>query len=112
MRIWQADFYRRPLQDETGKPLWELLICDSEGSFQFSAVCRQGAANSNWLASQLQQQAQTQNLPDLIQVFRPQSLGLIEAAGQSFGCQGRSDSAHCGSEIVAATTRKRIFEYA
>ncbi|MBD0341503.1 MAG: Tab2/Atab2 family RNA-binding protein [Microcoleus sp. Co-bin12] len=85
MRIWQADFYRRPLQDETGKPLWELLICDSEGSFQFSAVCRQGAANSNWLASQLQQQAQTQNLPDLIQVFRPQSLGLIEAAGKVLG---------------------------
>jgi hypothetical protein len=82
MRIWQADFYRRPLRDETGKPLWELLICDSAQTFQFSALCRQSEANSNWLASQLQQQAKIDNLPDIIQVFRPQSLGLIEAAGK------------------------------
>ncbi len=27
MRIWQADFYRRPLQDEAG--VVELLICDA-----------------------------------------------------------------------------------
>ncbi|MEO9127571.1 MAG: Tab2/Atab2 family RNA-binding protein [Microcoleus sp.] len=85
MRIWQADFYRRPLRDETGKPLWELLICDSAQTFQFSALCRQSEANSNWLASQLQQQAKIDNLPDIIQVFRPQSLGLIEAAGKVLG---------------------------
>ncbi len=84
MRIWQADFYRRPLQDETGKPLWELLICDSAQTFQFSVLCRQSEANSNWLAAQFQQ-AQTQKLPDTIQVFRPQSLSLIEAAGKVLG---------------------------
>lgn len=84
MRIWQADFYRRPLRDETGKPLWELLICDSAQTFQFSALCRQSEANSNWLAAQFQQ-AQTQKLPDIIQVFRPQSLSLIEAAGKVLG---------------------------
>ena len=84
MRIWQADFYRRPLRDETGKPLWELLICDSAQTFQFSALCRQSEANSNWLAVQFQQ-AQTQKLPDTIQVFRPQSLSLIEAAGKVLG---------------------------
>ncbi|MEG3880842.1 Tab2/Atab2 family RNA-binding protein [Microcoleus sp. herbarium7] len=84
MQIWQADFYRRPLRDETGKPLWELLICDAAGSFQFSAVCRQSEANSNWLVAQFQQ-AQNQNLPNLIQVFRPQSLSLIEAAAKVLG---------------------------
>lgn len=84
MRIWQADFYRRPLRDETGKPLWELLICDSAQTFQFSALCRQSEANSHWLAAQFQQ-AQTQKLPDTIQVFRPQSLSLIEAAGKVLG---------------------------
>jgi len=25
MRIWQADFYRRPWQDAAGQGLWELL---------------------------------------------------------------------------------------
>ncbi|WP_293353216.1 MULTISPECIES: Tab2/Atab2 family RNA-binding protein [unclassified Microcoleus] len=84
MRIWQADFYRRPLRDETGKPLWELLICDSTQTFQFSALCRQSEANSNWLAAQFQQ-VQNQKLPDTIQVFRPQSLSLIEAAGKVLG---------------------------
>jgi RNA-binding protein Tab2/Atab2 len=85
MRIWQADFYRRPLQDEAGKPLWELLICDAAGSFEFSAFCSQGDANSTWLAQQLQQQIQIHKQPDRIQVFRPQSLSLIEAASKVLG---------------------------
>jgi RNA-binding protein Tab2/Atab2 len=85
MQIWQADFYRRPLQDEVGKQLWELLICDVARSFEFSAFCSQSEANSTWLAQQLQQQTQIQKKPDRIQVFRPQSLSLIEAAGRVLG---------------------------
>jgi hypothetical protein len=79
MRIWQADFYRRPQQN-----VWELLICDRDRSFQYEATCPQSEANSNWVASQLQLAAGGQ-LPDIIQVFRPQSLGLIEQAGRSLG---------------------------
>jgi RNA-binding protein Tab2/Atab2 len=80
--FWQADFYRRPLKDEQGQPLWELLICDADGGFQFAAFCPQSAANSSWLVSQFQQ-ANQGKLPKIIQVFRPQSLSLIEiAAGQ------------------------------
>ena len=86
MQIWQADFYRRPLQDEAGKPLWELLICDAARTFEFSAVCSQSQANSTWVAHQFQQ-AQTQSLPELIQVFRPQSLSLIQAAGKVLGIE-------------------------
>ncbi|MBC6434719.1 DUF1092 family protein, partial [Nostoc sp. HG1] len=32
MKIWQADFYRRPLPDASGQVLWELLICDATRS--------------------------------------------------------------------------------
>ncbi|MFS8119053.1 MAG: Tab2/Atab2 family RNA-binding protein, partial [Microcoleus sp.] len=85
MQIWQADFYRRPLRDEAGKPLWELLICDAARSFEFSAFCSQSQANSTWVAQQLQQQIQIYKKPDRLQVFRPQSLGLIEAAGKVLG---------------------------
>ncbi|MEZ2275606.1 MAG: Tab2/Atab2 family RNA-binding protein [Microcoleus sp.] len=85
MQIWQADFYRRPLRDEAGKPLWELLICDAARNFTFSAVCSQSAANYTWLAQQLQQQIQLEKKPDRLQVFRPQSLSLIEAAGKVLG---------------------------
>jgi hypothetical protein len=87
MQIWQADFYRRPLRDEAGKPLWELLICDSALNFEFSAFCSQSEANSNWLAQQLQQQSQIHKKPDRLQVFRPQSLSLIQAAGKVLGIE-------------------------
>lgn len=86
MRIWQADFYRRPLKDATGQVLWELLICDSTRRFTYQALCPQSEANANWLVSQLRQ-AEGENLPDIIQVFRPQSLSLMETAAQQLGIQ-------------------------
>ncbi|MBD1944987.1 Tab2/Atab2 family RNA-binding protein [Coleofasciculus sp. FACHB-712] len=85
-RVWQADFYRRPLKDEKGQVLWELLLCDATRSFSYDAFCPQSEANASWLVSQLQQAAGG-NLPHLIQVFRPQSLSLIQAAAQQLGIQ-------------------------
>ena len=84
MRIWQADFYRRPLRDATGQVLWELLVCNSTRTFEYEAWCSQSQVNANWLVSQLQS-AVGDHLPDLIQVFRPQSLSLIETAGLRLG---------------------------
>ncbi len=84
MRIWQADFYRRPLRDTAGQTLWELLICDTTDQFTYEALCPQSEANANWLISQFRQ-AGDDNLPDVIQVFRPQSLSLIETAAQKLG---------------------------
>lgn len=81
MQIWQADFYRRPLHNETGQPLWELLLCDIAGQFKFRASCPQSDANSHWLTEQFKV-ADRGQLPDEIHVFRPQSLSLITAAGE------------------------------
>lgn len=81
MIIWQADFYRGQKQDAAGKPLWQLLICDRASSFTYEAACPQSEANANWLIEQLQQTG----LPDIIQVFRPQSLSLFATAGQQLG---------------------------
>ena len=84
MKIWQADFYRRPLVDEQGLPLWELLVCDPTQSFTFAAFCSQAQADSVWLIRQLRIAAQSdRGLPDEIHLFRPQSLGLLKAAGQA-----------------------------
>ena len=92
--IWQADFYRRPWRDDSGRVLWELLICDAEGgtlsrdhragNFRYEALCPQALANVSWLVEQLKLAANS-GLPDTIQVFRPQSLSLITAAGQQLG---------------------------
>ena len=84
-KIWQADFYRRPLKDKMGQQLWELLICDSSRSLEFIAICSQSEVNGNWLSEQLQKVGQDQDLPNIIQVFRPQSLGLIETAAKILG---------------------------
>ncbi len=82
--VWQADFYRRPQSDTSEQVLWDLSICDSTLDFKYEASCPQSQANSAWVASQIQQAA-SDNLPDVIQVFRPQSLSLIEQAGNSLG---------------------------
>ena len=83
--IWQVDYYRRPLHDKQGQDLWELLICTPTRSLEFIAICSQSKVNPNWLVEQLQKAGQDQDLPDRIQVFRPQSLGLIETAAQILG---------------------------
>jgi hypothetical protein len=84
MKIWQTDFYRSSQQDGTGQVLWELLICDGNRSFEYMASCPQSVANSSWVETQIQQAAGAE-FPDLIQVFRPQSLSLIEKAGRNLG---------------------------
>ncbi|QLE58799.1 Tab2/Atab2 family RNA-binding protein [Nostoc sp. TCL26-01] len=82
--VWQADFYRSPVQTVDGQIFWELLICDATRSFEYTATCLQSAANSSWLTSQIQLAA-GEKLPDVIQVFRPQSLSLLTAAGRNLG---------------------------
>ncbi|MBW4504338.1 MAG: Tab2/Atab2 family RNA-binding protein [Scytonema hyalinum WJT4-NPBG1] len=84
MKIWQADFYRRPQTEPSGQVMWELLICDATRSFEYQATCPQSQASSSWVASQLEQ-AGGEQLPNVIQVFRPQSLSLIQQAGRSLG---------------------------
>jgi len=82
--VWQADFYRSPQRDTAGQVLWELLLCDATRSFEYTATCLQSAANSSWVTSQIEFAA-GEKFPDAIQVFRPQSLSLIEAAGRNLG---------------------------
>lgn len=85
MKIWQADFYRRPLLDAAGQTLWELLVCDSTRQFTYTAYVPQSQANAKWLVEQFKLAAASSQLPEIIQVFRPQSLSLITAAAQQLG---------------------------
>jgi hypothetical protein len=84
--IWEADFYRSPRQDDQDQILWELLICDQNRNFEYVASCPQSQANSAWIVQQLQLAARDK-LPDVIRVFRPQSLGLITTAGNNLGIE-------------------------
>ncbi|MEM9216061.1 MAG: Tab2/Atab2 family RNA-binding protein [Cyanobacteria bacterium P01_F01_bin.150] len=84
MVIWQVDFYRRPLQDESKNPLWELAICSADKSFAAYGFCPQSDANAAWLTSQFKALLAEGKCPDSIQVFRPQSQSLIQAAVEQF----------------------------
>jgi RNA-binding protein Tab2/Atab2 len=86
MAIWQADISSRPQQNEQSETLWELVICDADGGWYHTAICSQKQVNSEWIATQLKL-ATTDNLPESIQVFRPQSLGLIQTAGAKLGIE-------------------------
>lgn len=84
MAIWQVDFYRRPLQDSSGKPLWELVVCDRDRSFAASAFCPQSEAGSEWVTAQFREfVSSSDDLPTHIQVFRPQTLHILERVGKT-----------------------------
>lgn len=83
MKIWQADFYRSPQQDAEEKTVWELFICESPSQIITELTCRQSEVSTNWLIEQLQKL--NIELPEIIQVFRPQALNLFEVAGKELG---------------------------
>jgi hypothetical protein len=82
--IWQVDFYRRPLQDNRGQPLWELVVCDSDRTFAASAFCPQSEVSAHWVVAKLTAFVPSaETLPVKMQVFRPQTLHILEQVGQS-----------------------------
>lgn len=99
MNIWQADFYHHPDPEGKKDKQWELVICedndsrilmssDSNKSADtdetiipiYTVQCSSVDANAPWLEEQILIAAQG-NLPDKIQVFRPQSFGLFATVG-------------------------------
>ena len=98
MHIWQADFYHLPSQSEEQQRQWELVICESSGfaldnhpdnyseKLVYTAQCSSANANAHWLEHQISSVAKGQ-LPDKIQIFRPQSLGLFTVAVEKLGIE-------------------------
>lgn len=81
MKIWQSDLLRFSASTKE-KDRWLLLVCDRDGTMIHEAQCPQNEVNGQWLTTQLQQATQTQ-IPDKIQVFRPQIVGLFTIATES-----------------------------
>jgi sRNA-binding carbon storage regulator CsrA len=106
MKTWQIDFYKHTRKDEEGKPIWELLICSPQGDIIHEANCPQSQANSDWLVAQLQQ-ANQGNLPDLIQVFRPQSVTLLSTAAEKLGIKIEATRR---TNILKAELQKRFID--
>jgi RNA-binding protein Tab2/Atab2 len=91
---WEMDFYSRPILDEQGKKLWEILICNSSRTFEFSRFCAGAEANARWLQDTLTEAiAAWQALfglapdakPEKIRFFRRPMTAIITRACEALG---------------------------
>lgn len=85
MTDWEIDFYRRPLQDTSGNPLWEWVVCNARGELLEQAFCSQPEVNIEWIVEKLRLLLQNFPTPDQIRVFRPQTFNVLEPACQELG---------------------------
>ena len=93
-KIWELDFYSRPILDESQKKLWEVLICESptdikrspDSLFKYSQFCSNQSVNSLWLQQAIEKAiAQTGEVPKKIRFFRRQMNNMIVKACDDLG---------------------------
>jgi hypothetical protein len=85
-KIWELDFYSRPILDDNNKKLWEILICESPTSidtnlnslFRYSQFCSNNEVNSltlkDAIATAIEKSGET---PNKIRFFRRQMNNMI-----------------------------------
>jgi hypothetical protein len=93
-KIWELDFYSRPIVDENNKKLWEVLICESylnikqpiESDFKYSKFTSNQSVNSLWLTEALKEAIDQANVtPKKIRFFRRQMNNMIVKACEDLG---------------------------
>jgi hypothetical protein len=96
--VWEIDFYSRPILDENGKKLWELLICESPLSvaresaslFRDAYYCPSTTVNSEWLGNALKQaMAKSGQSPQVVRFFRRQMNNMILKACTDVGLDAK-----------------------
>ncbi|MEO0924927.1 MAG: Tab2/Atab2 family RNA-binding protein [Cyanobacteria bacterium J06643_13] len=92
--VWELDFYSRPVLDENGKKLWEVLICESPDSidrdldtlFKYTQYCPSTSVNSLWLREAIEKAiAESATTPKKIRFFRRQMNNMIVKACEDVG---------------------------
>jgi hypothetical protein len=92
-KIWEIDFYSRPILDSQQKKVWELLICESPTNTRQSATelfrhaqnCPSDQVNSTWLSAALQEAMAKSSAPQRIRFFRRQMNNMILKACKDIG---------------------------
>lgn len=79
--IWELDFYSRPVVGFDGKKLWELLITDSTGTFEFVDAVPNSLVNSRELRKRIESAIEIATCkPTIIRFFRSQMFNMIQIA--------------------------------
>ncbi len=93
-KIWELDYYSRPIVDENGKKVWEVLICESATAvdadpaplFRFAEYCSSSEINSARLMAAIKSAiAQSGTAPDKIRFFRQAMKNMITKACEDLG---------------------------
>jgi RNA-binding protein Tab2/Atab2 len=96
--VWEIDFYSRPILDESGKKLWELLICESplsvdrpsDSLFRDAYYCPSATVNSEWLGNTLKQAMEKSGQsPQIVRFFRRQMNNMIVKACTDIGLDAK-----------------------
>ncbi|MGB5771292.1 MAG: Tab2/Atab2 family RNA-binding protein [Crocosphaera sp.] len=93
-KVWELDFYSRPILNENKKKQWEVLICetptDTQGSwddcFRYSQFCSPTTVNSIWLRQAIETAIkEAGESPSKIRFFRRQMNNMIVKACEDAG---------------------------
>ncbi|CAD7699832.1 unnamed protein product [Ostreobium quekettii] len=86
---WEVDFCSRPLLDERGKKVWELLVCNADRSFQHSEYFPNNKINSKELAKAFQAILSREGsvVPLRARYFRGQMKTIITRALDDLGIE-------------------------
>lgn len=84
---WELDFCSRPILDERGKKVWELVVCDSSLSLQYTKYFPNNVINSITLRDAIASITQDLGvpLPEKIRFFRSQMQTIITKACSELG---------------------------
>eukprot|EP00882_Tetradesmus_deserticola_P006731 GHRQ01007084.1.p1 GENE.GHRQ01007084.1~~GHRQ01007084.1.p1 ORF type:complete len:356 (+),score=158.32 GHRQ01007084.1:166-1233(+) len=85
--VLELDFCSRPLLDERGKKVWELLVCSSDRSFEYSQYFPNSKINSVELRKALESVFSREGavLPGKVRFFRGQMTTIISRALSELG---------------------------
>lgn len=79
--IWELDFYSRPVVGLDGKKLWELIITDMTGTFEYIEAVPNTMVNSRELRKRVEAAMKTASRkPTTIRFFRSQMFNMIQIA--------------------------------
>ncbi|KAJ6819485.1 protein TAB2-like protein, chloroplastic [Iris pallida] len=84
---WELDFCSRPILDSRGKKIWELVVCDSSLSLQYTKFFPNNVINSVTLRDAIADVCDSLGvpLPDKIRYFRSQMQTIITKACNELG---------------------------
>ncbi|KAM0940319.1 hypothetical protein DsansV1_C18g0148971 [Dioscorea sansibarensis] len=84
---WELDLCSRPILDERGKKLWELVVCDATLSLQFTRYFPNNVINSITLRDAIASISDSLGLPlpDKVRFFRSQMQTIITRSCNELG---------------------------